>query len=67
MEDGRAGEGLTRAQGLSFAKGPGQQQPPGQLTRHVHWVQGSSSRVNTWPFPTFLPSKLQSAGAEERP
>lgn len=23
---------------------------------HMHWVQGSSSKVNTWPFPTFLPS-----------
>lgn len=23
---------------------------------HTHWVQGSSSKVNTWPFPTFLPS-----------
>lgn len=23
---------------------------------HMHWVQGSSSKVNTWPFATFLPS-----------
>lgn len=23
---------------------------------HVHRVQGSSSKVNTWPFTTFLPS-----------
>lgn len=51
--------------GLELCRGTGRQQ--GQLTWHVHWVQGSSSRVNTWPFPTFRPSKLQSAGAEERP
>ena len=57
--------GVHWLRGSRFDKGTkGWKQPPagqlrgpqGQLTWHTHWVQGSSSKVKTWPFPTFLPS-----------
>lgn len=54
----REKDGLLCAKGTQrFAKGQkASSSPQAPLTWHVHWVQGSSSKVNTWPFTTFLPS-----------
>lgn len=65
VEERQEEDGLILAKGLgSLRRDKRQKAAPGiaaprsqaQLTWHVHWVQGSSSKVNTWPFATFLPS-----------